>query len=112
MAKTVSLGRFGAPSPRLMVPPSARAEEIARLMRRASILTGVLAASIGASALLVPLAMLAAIAAGMSPSSAPVADSTRPSGEASTAPMTPGQVAQLSRASRSRHNEVFVIPIS
>lgn len=57
MAKTVSLGRFGAPSPRLMVPPSARAEEIARLMRRASILTGVLAASIGASALLVPLAL-------------------------------------------------------
>ena len=57
MAKTVSLGRFGAPSPLLMVPPSVRSEEIVRLMRRASILTGVLAASIGASALLVPLAL-------------------------------------------------------
>jgi len=57
MAKTVSLGRFGAPSPHLMVPPSVRSEEIARLMHRASVLSGILAASIGASALLVPLAL-------------------------------------------------------
>lgn len=55
--KVPSLGRFGCPSPALMVPPSARSDEIARLMRRASLLAGVLAATIGANALLVPLAI-------------------------------------------------------
>ena len=46
--KVPSLGRFGCPSSALMVPPSMRSDEIARLMRRASLLTGVLAATIGA----------------------------------------------------------------